>query len=34
MQVHQVHGVDKLPPGTYQFVCQVHPFMHGTLIVE
>ncbi|HEX3610356.1 MAG TPA: hypothetical protein VHU88_01595 [Sporichthyaceae bacterium] len=34
MQVHRVHGVDKLPPGTYQFVCQVHPFMHGTLIVE
>jgi len=34
MQVHKMHGVDKLPPGTYKFVCQVHPFMRGTLIVD
>ncbi len=34
MQVHEVHGTDKLAPGTYQFVCQVHPFMRGTLVVE
>ena len=32
--VHEVEGVDKLPPGTYYFTCEVHPFMHGTLIVE
>lgn len=34
MQVHEVHGTDKLAPGTYQFVCQVHPSMRGTLVVE
>jgi len=33
-QVHQMHGVDKLPKGTYDFVCQVHPFMKGHIIVE
>ena len=32
--VHTVAGVDKLPKGTYQFNCQVHPFMKGTLVVE
>jgi plastocyanin len=32
--VHTVHGVDKLPTGTYYFTCQNHPFMRGTLIVE
>jgi plastocyanin len=34
MQVHEVHGTDKLAPGSYPFVCQVHPFMRGTLVVE
>jgi plastocyanin len=34
MDVSKVHGVEKLPPGTYDFVCQVHPFMRGKLIVE
>lgn len=33
-QVHEMHGVDKLPKGTYDFVCQVHPFMKGHIIVE
>jgi len=33
-QVHDMHGVEKLPVGTYQFTCQVHPFMQGTLVVE
>jgi plastocyanin len=31
--VHNVGGADKLKPGTYQFNCQVHAFMKGTLIV-
>ncbi|HVS68325.1 MAG TPA: multicopper oxidase domain-containing protein [Mycobacteriales bacterium] len=30
----QVEGADKLPAGTYQFYCQFHPNMTGTLIVE
>lgn len=34
MQVHEVRGTDTLKPGTYEFVCQVHPFMRGNLIVE
>ncbi len=34
MQVHTVHGTDKLGKGTYDFVCQVHPFMRGKLVVE
>lgn len=34
MQVHEVRGTDKLKPGTYEFVCQVHPFMHGQLVVQ
>ena len=21
-------------PGTYQFTCQFHPFMHGTIVVK
>lgn len=33
-QVHTMHGVEKLPAGTYQFTCQVHSFMKGTLVVE
>jgi len=32
--VHKVAGVEKLERGTYQFNCQVHPFMNGTLVVE
>ncbi|HEX3606924.1 MAG TPA: hypothetical protein VH134_13455 [Candidatus Dormibacteraeota bacterium] len=32
--VNEVHGLDKLAPGTYSFTCQVHPFMRGTLIVD
>lgn len=32
--VHEVYGVESLPPGTYEFTCQVHPNMKGTLIVE
>lgn len=32
--VHKVTGVKSLAPGKYDFTCQVHPFMHGTLIVE
>jgi plastocyanin len=34
MQVHEVHGTEKLAPGSYPFVCQVHPSMRGTLVVE
>lgn len=33
-QVHAMHGVDKLAVGSYEFICQVHPFMTGTLIVK
>ena len=32
--VHNVEGVDKLPPGQYPFTCQIHSQMRGTLIVE
>ena len=32
--VHNVEGVDKLPPGSYQFTCQIHSQMSGTLVVE
>ena len=32
--VHNVEGVDKLPPGSYPFTCQIHSQMTGTLIVE
>lgn len=32
--VHPVAGSDQLAPGTYQFTCQVHNFMKGTLVVE
>jgi plastocyanin len=32
--VHNVAGADKMPAGTYQFNCQVHAFMKGTLIVK
>jgi plastocyanin len=32
--VHEVSGVESLPPGTYRFTCQVHPDMEGTLVVE
>ncbi len=33
-QVHDVHGVEKLEPGSYPFICQVHEFMRGTLVVQ
>ena len=29
-----IAGVEKLPPGAYDFICRVHPFMKGKLIVE
>lgn len=29
-----VAGVEKLPAGQYPFVCLVHPFMSGTLVVN
>lgn len=33
--VRQVAGTEKLPPGTYEFICQVHGHqMKGILIVE
>jgi plastocyanin len=32
--VHNVAGVEKLPPGEYPFTCQIHSQMRGTLIVE
>jgi plastocyanin len=32
--VHNVEGVDKLPPGQYPFTCQIHSQMAGTLVVE
>ena len=32
--VHNVEGVDKLPSGQYQVICQMHSQMAATLIVE
>ncbi|MEW6473924.1 MAG: hypothetical protein AB1679_16860 [Actinomycetota bacterium] len=32
--VRRVAGADELEPGTYEFICQVHPFMRGTLVVQ
>jgi plastocyanin len=32
--VHKTYHVEDLAPGKYEFTCQVHPDMHGTLIVE
>jgi plastocyanin len=32
--VHTVEGVDKLPPGSYPFTCQIHSQMRGTLVIE
>ena len=32
--VHEVHGTEKLEPGTYPFICQVHSFMYGELVVQ
>ncbi len=29
-----VVGITSLPPGTYTFMCRVHGFMKGTLIVD
>ena len=29
-----ITGVEKLQPGTYDFICRVHPFMKGKLIVQ
>ena len=33
-QTVPVVGTDKLVPGSYQFFCQPHPNMKGTLIVR
>lgn len=33
-QAHYVSGVEKLEPGSYDFTCQVHEFMKGTLVVQ
>jgi plastocyanin len=30
----RVWGVESLPPGTYDFLCMVHPAMRGRLIVS
>lgn len=32
--VNTIKGLDKTPPGTYEFTCQVHSFMRGKLIVR
>jgi plastocyanin len=32
--VHRVTGVKSLAPGRYKFTCQVHSWMHGTLVVS
>ncbi|MGH8997964.1 MAG: hypothetical protein ACRDY7_01075 [Acidimicrobiia bacterium] len=32
--VHEVAGAADLQKGTYEFTCQVHSFMRGTLVVE
>ena len=29
-----VDGVSGLKPGSYGFICSIHPYMHGTLIVR
>jgi len=29
-----ITGVEKLGPGTYHFICRVHPFMKGTLVIN
>ena len=26
--------IDFTTPGTYHFQCLIHPFMHGTIVVE
>jgi len=32
--VHNIEGVDKLPPGQYPVTCQMHSQMAGTLVIE
>ena len=32
--VHNVEGVDNLPPGQYAFTCHIHSQMAGTLVIE
>ncbi|HKN37797.1 MAG TPA: hypothetical protein VJ456_01665 [Acidimicrobiia bacterium] len=33
-QAAPIAGVEKLDSGTYHFICRVHPFMKGTLVVK
>ncbi len=33
-ETDEVIGVDYLLPGSYKFICSVHPWMQGTLIVS
>ena len=33
-QIHPSSTIDFTTPGTYHYVCLIHPFMHGTIIVK